>query len=310
MRQFNKDNPVNPTVNGLYAYFDSRNFMKLYEADFGKLEVLRRLTNRLEGELRFEWTNRIPVANSRINGKWGADKSFAPNEVNMPYVPATLTGRSISSTISGELDWYPTLTSSIYNEYQYFRASSSPKISLQWTHAIPGISGSKADYTTAGISIFNMFELSDKLDLQVFAKSSTFLRKVQFGQMDALQVLGNQLFWVGSRPIEQFRNLPYYELSSSQTTAELHLQLTRSELIFGWLAMKKKNWKEVLIANGLANPNQPSFWELGYGIDGLWRFIHTEVVYSQLGSQKAEWRFLVGTEFSINVRPKTYNRNP
>lgn len=310
VKQFNENQTVNPAINSLYALLDTRNFMKLYEADFGKFEVLRRLTNRVETQFSVDWANRIPLTNTRNKGQWGTSKTFESNQVAMPYVEAKLSGKSISSSFSANIDWYPTLVSSMYNDRQYFRATSSPRISLQFTHAIPGISGSKADFTSAGLSVLKAFSLSDKTDLHVFARSTTFLRKVQFGQMDALQVLGNQTLFLGSYPMERFRNLPYYALSSSEATAELHLQLTRSELIFGWLALRTKNWKEMVIANGMANVNQPHFWELGYGLDDLFRFAHAEVVYSKLGTYKGEWRVLVGGRIDLDIRPRTFNRNP
>ena len=308
MRQLNSDNPISASINSSYAYLDTRNFLKLYEADFAKIQVLRKLDGRFEIEGSLEWVNRIPVSNTREKGHWGKNKSFEPNQIFLPFAPDATFTRSVATISSAQIDWYPTLMSSLYNGNQYFRSSSSPRIRLKVNHAIPGLIDSKADFTTGIISYRHSVFLSPKSNFEVFGQLGQMLRPSVFGQMDALHLYGNQTFILGENKVEQFRNLSYYKYSNQKTTAELHLHLYRRELVFGWLAMRKKNWQELIFINGMANSGQPVFWEVGYGIDKLFRFLHVEVVRSQWENAKAEWRFLVGGTFNFNIQPKTYEK--
>ena len=75
------------------------------------------------------------------------------------------------------------------------------------------------------------------------------------------------------------------------------------------MARKKKNWQEMILINGMANQNQPMYWELGYGVDKLFRFLHIEVVRSQWENSKAEYRLIIGGNFSFGIRPKTFDKS-
>jgi hypothetical protein len=136
------------------------------------------------------------------------------------------------------------------------------------------------------------------------------LRKEKFGQIDAIHFLGNQTFLISQNHVEQFRNLNYYNFSTQFSSVEAHLHYFRNELVFGWLApKKKKNWREVVFVKGLANQNQPLFWEAGYGVDKLFRFLHVEVVRSQWEKDKGEWRIMLGTSFNFGISPRNYDKN-
>ena len=308
MRQINGEDPVSASINSSYAYLDTRNFLKLYEADFGKIQVLRKLDGRFELEGSLEWINRIPVSNTREKGKWGKSKSFEPNQFLMPFSQDAVLDRSVATIASAQVDWYPSLQSSIYNGNQYFRSASSPRFRLKINHAIPSIFNSTAEFTSAIVSYRQSVSLSPKSNFEIFGQVGQMLLAPNLGQMDALHLYGNQTFILGSNKVEQFRNLPYYNFSSQKSTASLHLHLYRGEMVFGWLARKKKNWQELILINGMANANQPLFWEVGYGLDKLFRFLHVEVVRSQFENTKGEWRFMLGGTFDFKIQAKSYEK--
>ncbi len=309
MRQINGANPISRNVNTMYAYTDTRNFMKLYEVDFGKIQYLRKLTGELEAEVSLEWANRIPVSNSVQKGQWGKSKSFESNFVAMPFSEKAQTGRTVANIFTAQLDWYPGLQSSIYNGFQYYNAQSAPRVRFSLNQAIPGLAEAKASFSQVSVSYRHSLELSSVAQLEVFAKSAVMPYANNIGQMDVNHLFGNRTFLLNSASVEQFRNLDYYAFSTSQNTNELHLHLFRNELVFGWLVPKRKNWREKIFANGMANQNQPFFWEAGYGLDKLFRIITVEAVYSQWENQKGEWRFMLGGTFNFSIQPKSYEKS-
>jgi hypothetical protein len=309
MRQINSENPISRELNTFYAYFDTRNFMKLYEADFGKIQFLRKLTGEVEAEAGVEWVNRIPVPNSVQYGGWGKSKTFEPNLPVMPSAANALTGRSAAFIISGRLDWYPGLKSSIYNEQQYYNARGTPRIRFSWRQAVPGPGEAKASFSQVSVSYRQSLSLNSAAQLEIFARSNAMIHAGQYGQMDVNHLFGNQTFVTGRSSVEQFRNLDYYARSTTGMTNELHLHLFRNELVFGWLVPKRKNWREKILLNGMANQGQPFFWEAGYGFDKIFRFISAEAVFSQWEGQKGQWRFMVGTTFNFSIEPGTYEKN-
>lgn len=309
IRQVNNEDPMSFSLNSTYALLDTRHMIRLYESDFVRARFLRRLSGRIEAEGGLEWENRIPLTNSRLKNWRGKELFFESNEVTMPYAASAVSGRSVLAKAFANVDWYPFLESSLYNESQSFNSSSSPRIRFQAQHAVPSVFNSTMDFTQASLSYRHSIQLTTSLQVELFFKGASMLRSKKFGQMDALHLFGNRTFLLNDRSVEQFRNLPYYYYSSSKFTLEGHLHLYRDDLILGWLFPQSKKWREMVFVNAMANPNQPTFVEYGYGIDKLFRILHLEVVRSQWEGGKGEWRFMVGGSFNFNITPRTYDKS-
>ena len=307
MRQVNNNEPIAPWLNSLYALIDTRNFSKLYQEEFVHLKALRRLTGRLEVETELQWANRMAVTNSVEKGIWGKSKSFEPNTPAMPYASGAMPSSTVAFTWSGKVDWYPTLAAHLYNDRVWFEATSSPRIRLQFVHAIPGLASSTIDFTSLGISYLQQIPTSEQSSLDIYGRFSGLVRNQKTGQMDMAQVLGNQTFVLTGTSLESFRNLPYYAFASSRAVAELHLEWLHKRLLLGWI-WRKKTWQEAVILKGMTNPGQPAFYEVGYGIDQLFRFLRIEGVRSQLQGSAPTWCFRIGFVRSLQLRPSTYNK--
>ena len=59
--QFNKDNPIDALTNSLYTLVDKKNYMKLYENWFGKIEYHNRFENGFRIRLDAVFEDRLPV---------------------------------------------------------------------------------------------------------------------------------------------------------------------------------------------------------------------------------------------------------
>lgn len=306
MRQLNGANPIPEWLNSLTALLASRNYLKQYEEDFIEIKAIRKLTGRLELTSGFLWANRIPVRNTKTKGFWGKTE-FEPNAVQMPFASAADTGRTILFSWSGRMDWFPVLESSLYNGRQNFYSSSSPRVRFEWEKAIPKIAGSGRDFTRLTLSYLHEFKVNEQSGLALFGRASGFVGTKKMGQMDAAQIIGNQTWFLTGNHLESFRNLNFYDWSSDKAIFEAHAEWEHKRLLLGWL-FKKKTWQEVVLAKGMANPDQPYFYELGYGIDQLFRFVRLEVVRSQWQNSTADWSIRVGFQRSFSIGPKTFDR--
>jgi hypothetical protein len=310
MRQYHPENPISVNVNTSYAILDRRNLIRLYESEFLRARFLRKLTSRFEGEIEVDWENRIPVANSpNVKNLKGKVLEFEPNLVVMPYVTGLLPQGTQIYRSRVAVDWYPSLVASMYNGRIGFHAGSSPRIRLEWTQAYPFGSIPKPKFSKIDLSYRQSLELPRGSRMELFFRGAGFLQADKIDLMDAIHVLGNRTFLVGGRSVESFRNLPYYAFSNRKPVFEGHFQWYRNEILAGWFFPKTRNWKEMVLLNGMANTGQPTFVEIGYGVDQIFRFLHTEVVYSRFANGKGEWRFLLGGNFSFSIQPRTYDRN-
>lgn len=311
IRQINPDEPISPSLNSTMALFFRENFSKLYESEFLRLGILKKLRGKLETEVNLDLENRIPLVNASLKKSNEKSLTFEENTVHMPYVPSAINGRTVICRFHALADWYPFLRSARYNLRQSFFVSSSPRIRFELVQALPGILGSSMDYSRVSVSLRHLFDLSPGSSLETFARSAFFLNRTRYGQMDVLHLLGNETpFLPGGGETGHFRTLPYYRMSGVRPVFEGHLQLNRRSLILGWLVARKRNWRELLIARGMANVSQPSFYEFGYGIDQLLRFFRAEVLYSGFHGKPGFWSLRVGMSTSLRLAPRTFNREP
>jgi hypothetical protein len=310
IRQFNSSNPISPNLNFLYALYLEKNFMKVYQSDFLRVDFLRKLTGRLEFEVGFGMEDRISLVNSRTKRIWGKEYlQFEPNDVNIPASEDILPAFNRLAEFRAGFEWYPFLVSALFNERQFFRLGNSPAIRFEIRHAIPGIFQSKADFTKAEIGWRQSIALLGETRLEIGGKASAFLRKENVSAMDALHTLGNQTLFIDQANLMQFRNLPYYTFSNTNRMAEMHVQLYSERMVLGWLFPARKKWREVVLANALSVPGKPVFSEVGYGVDRLFRILHLNLVRSQTGSLNPQWRFMMGMSYFFPIRPKSYDRS-
>ncbi|MFX5494186.1 DUF5686 family protein, partial [Acinetobacter baumannii] len=79
--QFNNADPISERINSLYTLYSQENFMKIYEADYLKLEYSTGIGNGLNVSTNFQFQNRSPLDNLSDVVYWGKDKgrSITPN---------------------------------------------------------------------------------------------------------------------------------------------------------------------------------------------------------------------------------------
>jgi hypothetical protein len=309
IRQFSSADPISKNLNLLYCFYTGTNYMKVYQSDYLKLDFLRKLSGRLEFEIGLGFEDRSLLRNSFLKNIFGKVRNFESNQESVPSAPGLEKTGNRMADIHVGMDWYPFMTSALYNESQYFRMGNSPRIRFELTHAIPQILDSKADFTKLEISLRQSIGILRNTKLELSGRVGAFVRKVYVGQMDALHIVGNRTNVIGGQSIDQFRNLDYYSSSSADRLAEVHAHLFRDRILLGWLFPTSKNWREVLLFNALAIPEGKQFSEFGYGVDRLFRFVHLEVVHSQWNNAKPAWRFMLGASYSFSVRPRNYDKS-
>ena len=78
--QFNKDNPISETLNGLYTLLFRENYMKIYENYFTELNYSRRFDNGFRFKINGLYEDRLPINNTTDYSFFGShNKKFTPN---------------------------------------------------------------------------------------------------------------------------------------------------------------------------------------------------------------------------------------
>jgi len=307
--QLNPDNPISPTLNGLTTVLFERNFMKLFQKDYLKLNVSALpIEGRLQVNGSLEYAERTELANYKEGIKplinWN-QFSYTPNrpvtsEVESAAFPVhqALTLDLNAAIRLGELRYR------IRNGQRIqLRNSEAPLLSLNYRKGISGVGGSDVDYDFAQATWRHSFETGIRSRLAYQLTAGGFLNNSSVFFPDFKHFQGNEFFFQLGDPVSSFRMLPYYQYSTRSKFAEVHvLGEFRNLLITQLTLVRLAGLKENLFLHHLATPASKGYTEIGYGIDGLipgFPFFRIEVVGQVQGGKYVGTGFLVGTSLKF-----------
>jgi hypothetical protein len=279
--QFNNASPISETINTYYTLTRSQNFMKIYEADFFRLNYNAGIGNGLDFSGTIQYQNRQALSNLSDIASWNKKN----NQAMTPNHPVEFgTGpmlRHQALMISAGLTWLPGAKYIEYPDRKVNIGSDYPTIDLLVTKAISGILGSDANYTKWRLG------LSDDVDLKLsgtfnysFAIGG-FLQKDKVFEPDQIHFTGNQVLLAGPFT-ESFQLAPYYKFSNTASLygrghIEYHLNGLITNKIPGF---KKLNWFLVAGANSLLMEMDNYYIEYFLGLENIFKVIRLDVIRS------------------------------
>jgi len=281
--QFNPIPPISLAVNTASSLFNERNYMKLYENAFGKVQLSRRYPGIfVRGYL--EYGERRPLVNN-TDYTWqrkAEERQYTPNAPVADGVePAFETHQAFVAQVEVRFRFGET-----YSTYPNFRSYSTnsrwPELWLRYRKAIPGIFGSDVnlDFIQANLKQSDLsWGLAGYTEWHMSAGYFLNRNRVEF--MDRYMPLGNQTNFTDPTHIGQgYFLLPYYDYATDNAFFKLHAQ----HHLQGWLfdkipGVRKLNLKEVFgvnlyYANEIARETvsgnrELPYWEVNFGIENL-----------------------------------------
>ncbi|CAG5068420.1 hypothetical protein DYBT9623_01151 [Dyadobacter sp. CECT 9623] len=299
--QINNNNPIPPLPNSMAARFFDRNFMKLYQKQFGKIEFTLRniadvftLNAGLEFERRKELFN---LENAKPIFSW--DKySYTPNRPvnkeirNTGFPDHNATILDLTATIR---PWRRFLVRN--GEKRYLR-SRGPSFIVNYKSGL-AFAGD-VDYSLLQGTIRQNLNLGPRSNLEYFVNGGGFLSKNQMYFPDFRHFMGNEFFFQYAYPPDQFRMLPYYTYSTASRFLQAHATFSTQRFVITRIeALRTTGISETMQLHYLKVPTIRNYTEVVYGIDDILRILRLEAVAQFHGSkfQGMGWRF--GTSIRI-----------
>jgi predicted GNAT family N-acyltransferase len=284
--QYDHANPVRIFGNTLRTLRDEINYLKIYEAGFGKIDLVKSIGEGFTISSSFNYENRISLNNSTTY-KW---KDYVDRE----YSPNIMQPANIASTLFFNVRWQPGSKYIEYPERKVSIGSKYPTLNIGLTHAIKGLLDSDADFTKWRLSVND--ELKLKLAGQFNYRITTggFLNTNTVHFPDYNHYFGNQ--GVAAAPyVRSFQMMPYYSYSNiekfySTVHVEYHLNglLTNKIPLF-----QKLNWFLVTGSNFLYLPALNNYVEVFVGLENILKVGRLDVVksFSQTGVKTTGIRY-------------------
>ncbi|MCF2493773.1 DUF5686 and carboxypeptidase regulatory-like domain-containing protein [Dyadobacter chenhuakuii] len=299
--QINNNNPIPALPNSIAARFFDRNFMKLYQKQYGRAEFsLRNIADvfSLNAGLEFEHRKELFNQESARPIFFWSQYYYTPNRPenrelqNTGFAIHNATILDLTATVR---PWRRYL---IRNGEKRYLRSKGPSFSLNYKTGL-GFVGD-VDYSMLQGNIRQNLSLGPRSNLEYYVNGGGFLSTKQMYFPDYRHFMGNEFFFQYAYPPDQFRMLQYYRYSTSSwffqanaTWTSQRFALTRIE------ALRVTGISETLQLHYLRVPTIRNYTEAVYGIDDILRIIRLEAVAQFHGSHFKGMGWRVGTSIKF-----------
>lgn len=279
--QFNNAAPITEFINSYYTLLREQNFMKIYEADFLRLNYNAGIGNGLNFSGIIQYQDRRALSNLPDVAFWKniPDRDITSNHP-AEFGPGPMQ-RHQALIISAGLSWLPGAKYIEYPDRKVNIGSGYPTFNLSITKAVSGLFGADANYTKW------RFGISDELDLKLAGElnyafaAGGFLQKDKVFEPDQIHFLGNQVLFAGPFT-RSFQLAPYYRFSNTASFystghIEYHLNGLLTNKIPGF---KKLNWFLVTGANSLLMEKGDYYLEYFVGLENIFKVIRLDYIRS------------------------------
>ncbi|MGZ8523893.1 MAG: DUF5686 and carboxypeptidase regulatory-like domain-containing protein [Chitinophagaceae bacterium] len=277
LSQFNHDNPIDPLTNAAYTLLDKKNYMKLYENWFGRMEYNNKLESGFRINVHATYEDRIPLKNSTGYSFFNKEDSLLPNH---PYELASLPFEKHQAVVVGfTLTWQP---GQRYIEYPWGKmplGSNKPVFGLEYNKGIKSIFGSDVDFDKWKFSMADNMNFKMGGEFKYRVGVGGFLNSKSVSIPDLQHFNGNETFY-NVKYLNSFQLAPYYRYSNAEEFyvfghAEHHFNglLTNKIPLFN-----KLRWNLVAGANTFFVNKNNYYGEVFVGLENIFKLFRVDFV--------------------------------
>lgn len=278
-RQFNEENPISPLFNTFLTIFFERNFMKLYEKEYGLLRWNHQLNGNFSYTLKGEYAQRYTLSNNRTRAvvNW-ENRAFTPNQpVNAEDISTSFPKHQIMK-VGFEAEWKPWLKYEVRNGIKSVINNSSPTLWGGFNKAFRDVLEADIDFLHLYAGAKQHIELGGGNRLSYKVEGGFFSGSGPIAFVDYKHFQGNQTWITTGDPVGGFLMLPYYQYSTRDEYLEAHAHyqfrtLALTQIPLFWMLGLKEN----LFAHYLYTPSSANYLEVGYGLDNIYKIFRLEV---------------------------------
>lgn len=280
VNQFNEGEPISSLINSFTALLQKRNYVKLYEKDYGRLTLDQPLTPRLTLTATAEWAERRALFNQTDYSLQRRESAeFTPNAPTNVERADTYFATHQALWGAMTLGFEPWQKYYVRNGRKRRIEHSSPYFHLTYRTGLPEVLGSDVDYDLLEVGVRHQWRPGARGRLDYTLTAGAFLNSDQLYFMDFRHFAGNRVLVQESDPVGSFRLLDYYAYSTQERYAVAHLHYQfRKLLLTRIFEVRLLGLQENVFVNYLKTGASPHYTEVGYSLDNIFRFFRVEAV--------------------------------
>ncbi len=293
--QFNPNNPIEPFLNTYISLLDERNYMKVYDKNYGEVEWRHMVRHNVTLGVRTSYTERIETFNSTSQVWTKHDhRSYTDNAPENIELASTGFDRSTAFKARIALEIRP---GARYrkSEDKYYRANRPPRLTLAYEKAIPGVADAFIDYDLATASLEHRFDFNLFGRFGFKTTAGKFLRNDRMDFTDFTHFQGNQTAFTRNGQMKGYAMLPYYAFSTGDEFWSTYLNYEFRQFLFTNItALRLTGVKENINVNHLITPSLNNYVEVGYSVDNIFRFLRFDLTASFIDGKYEDFQFQIG----------------
>ena len=276
--QFNNTNPILAFDNSIATLFWERNYMKIYEAWFGRVGFTKGVGEGATISTNIQYQDRMPLENTtRYVVKDWKEKAFTPN---YPETMNSNLQRHQAVALSVEIRWRPGARYIEYPDRKINIGSRYPNFQLTYVQGIKNLLGSDVEYSKWH------FGINDNLNLRLWGNVryrgavGGFLNTNSVQMPDFNHFNGNQIF-LANDYLQSFQLLPYYKYSNtSRFYGEAHIEHHYNGLLTNKIPLfRKLNWHLVTGVNAFYLNRDQSYVEPFVGLENILKIFRLDLIW-------------------------------
>ena len=271
--QIDNNNPISPRLNSLSTLLYESNYMKIYEAAFGRINYSKEIGRGVRISVGATYEDRTSLENTSTT-KWKdfANRTFTPNITFTPH-------QAFISTLN--IRWQPGTKYIEFPESRFSIGSGAPAFNLSFNTGLKDVLGSDVSYSKWKLTINDYINMKLAGALNYRIAVGGFLNSSSAFIPDFQHFTGNQMTAVSSYT-DAFQLMPYYSYSNvekfySSAHVEYHLNgLLTNKIPF----FRKLNWFLVSGTNLLYTKSNNNYGEAFVGLENIMKIIRVDYVRS------------------------------
>lgn len=275
---FNPESPLTPFINSISILFYGKNYIKLYENDFGSIRFSKRYESGLQFSLEALYENRRPIENTTkftINPKDSIH--ITPNFPNERIAEQFTPHQAV--LLSAEMSFRPGQKYIQLPRTKIPIGSKYPTFYIRYVKGISGLFGSDVDFDKWQIAVKDNRNLRMAGQLNYKLAAGGFLNRRSVFIQDFQHFNGNRTT-AASEYVNSFQLADYY---ANSTTASLygigHLEYHLNGLLTNKIPLfRKLNWNLVCGSNTFFVNRDSHYIEAFAGLENIFKIFRVDFV--------------------------------
>ncbi|HLO39028.1 MAG TPA: DUF5686 and carboxypeptidase regulatory-like domain-containing protein [Lacibacter sp.] len=296
--QLNNENPIEPLSNTITTLFFKNNFMKLYAANYARINFSKGLGAGVTFTASLQYQDRLPLDNT-TDYTWSKKQNtqYRPNYPEELMTQNFIAHQAVVASFS--INYQPGARYIEFPDRIVSAGNKWPTFNLLYTKGVKNVLNSDVDYDKW------QFAVRDNLNFKMIgrfnyrAQTGGFLNSKAAFVQDMKHFPGNRLIR-STDFMTTFQLSPYYQYSNAD---DLYAAVFTEHHFNGFITnkipgLKKLNWHLVSGVSALWLPKH-TYAEWHVGLENIFRFFRVDVVTGYQQTMKPRMELRIGT--TINV---------